>query len=1766
MLWSSSYDMNESENKAPISSFYSSYSKDEDLSASTNFGQPTNNMQNGIASFFLSGGGAGGDGENVDTRTRNEEEDKDSASTSSYKASSSGMHATGGESWRSGDKTDMSGSLGRKRSLERNVKIKEPETDSVRETDDPRKITLEDTNILRRALERKQASNSLERERLSKTFSGDDGSDPSNPASRAYVSFLSERSEKDSPQGTADDYPKTRSSVTTTYDLGYRRNTRAGNDDVTNRIKTFEVAAERLGRPTRSTYSVEFPGSIRTRSRSSESLDDSKRSRLGIYQELPGREEFLSYSRSLSNTGTSRSDEGKGFSRDDRRTGSLDRYASSRDYKREDDRDSRASLLRLRSRSSEDLRSVDKDKENEMYPRYRSRYLPRQGSIEREDRFGRDVTNRRDIGRREMSPSSQGPRSPLAEILEVKWDNLSEDKLREDIAKLKFKTESRETKRGDIKLYSFSREPSIQDKLKEDIAKLKAETLTRDHGRPYIPPPSSRTESENVSSRWKRREPSIQDKLKEDIAKLKAETRSFPSRPGRASGVTTEMIIPGREMEDRGNVRRRGLARTSIERYHLSKRDGDVFKDEQKNEETQRYGKVEDLKDYNHKHGTLRMEDKPVSRDELAYAERDIRDEVFPGSSRERFRPTRDHGVSSPGRPSEGAPPTYFSRTRHDDSSMWPRADESRLTERNDSQISPRNEWDDPKRTSWESRTESTQGYASKKVFRADSTVSISSTKDAEGGPSSVRGFYHGSVSKEDHSAYFHRQKSDNEDGYPESSRVSEHVRRPDEAVPAHLRRPVEAIAEAVSQPDETIPEPVRRTSGIILEPVRRPSETIPEHVSGPDEAVPEALSQPDELIPVSVRRPSGTLPEPLRRPDEAIPLPYTGYEIISPRREDSVSSLRELRDEQKQKDKEERKVHSEKVHSSREFVTRKTIRDSDVSRESFKDDAPRLPSTVDTSRRFSERSEPQPRRTSIREEIKVSEENRIPYYREVVAPIPEYKDTKPSGMSELRKKIEQLKSKVDSLDDTRARMQLEKYVDEHSEKKPDVEIKDPVKIKRYQLSERSTERTSVVDGADPLLKRASIDVTSESISRQISRQTSHESSIRRISSIREEDLRATPRTQVVDESPDEVFPKVRIPDEKPTVQVLTQTRDAETMTAPEVQEHVGADVIRRQESIVSSIVDEPDNLDELRGVPIDHRERRPQIEEVGTGQGIDSGITTIQIDNQQQTLSPKKDTQGWWNAFTAEDVDRLLELGNWGPWNAYTAEDVDKMFQLGPVRRRSLRRGSHERRSFRRYPRRSRDELVDVHVRVRGRQEKRSRPQCIIAQAAPEEKAIVLRDVKESADPFISKIKVDDVYGADAVRVENGVVKIKVGDLTSKGRRAWARILQQKNRIIESDGTVTVPVSHDHYEDGVYRTNYYQRQEQDGTMRVPIKFKVQEQNKALANKLRVVREMKRAGSLRRKRRAAGSRAYIVGARYYSGNLMLTSADGYRSQGNQREIVLRQPQGSSKVTGREIVLRRGSQPTAFPMQTVQRIHEGHKITRQATSCRNEDGKMVITVHAVPPQTPKFNLKQVGENMTRTSEMLTSGSFHGSTLGHRGVSNTSGNYYVSSSSGGGGMSGAPRGYVTTSTSGRQGNQGTSYFVTDPTDSIDRRLGKPGYHGVTRVYTSNNMSSTPTIIPYEDDLHPSRRGTLNDSFIADPIYGYYDAPGSRIVVSDPRLNARTGYGEKFNLQDHGGISSVQYVNGARQGSRIINEKMNSNGRYRYGSSWNTKQQTA
>lgn len=238
-----------------------------------------------------------------------------------------------------------------------------------------------------------------------------------------------------------------------------------------------------------------------------------------------------------------------------------------------------------------------------------------------------------------------------------------------------------------------------------------------------------------------------------------------------------------------------------------------------------------------------------------------------------------------------------------------------------------------------------------------------------------------------------------------------------------------------------------------------------------------------------------------------------------------------------------------------------------------------------------------------------------------------------------------------------------------------------------------------------------------------------------------------------------------------------------------------------------------------------------------------------------------------------------------------------------------------------------------------------------------------------------------------------------------------------------------------------------------------------------------------------------------------------------------------------KIAGNEIVLR-GSQPYTVPMQTIQRMHVGHKVTRQASTVRNEDGKMVITVHAIPPQPPRFNLQQVSENMVETSGTPASDSHPDSTSGRRDASSTSRSYFVSSGSGGDYRS---RGYTTYNTSGRQG---TSYIVTDPSDSYHRRPSR--LNGVTRVYNSNEVSSTPTIVTYEDDSQRGvRTGNYSDSFIADPS-SFYDAAGSRMTVSDPRVNARTVYGEKFNVKDYGNMSKVQYVNGARENNRIINDR--------------------
>ncbi|XP_022783199.1 uncharacterized protein LOC111323999 [Stylophora pistillata] len=1115
-----------------ISSFYSSYSKGEDLSDAAKADQLANKSEDVISSFYQSSVGLRKD-RSVDRRAKIDEEIGGSTRATSYKASAAELHAARGVSWRTDKSTEPYGSLKRRGSL---PSLKETD----KENGDPKTITSENISILRRALERKEASNSLEREKLSKKFSKEDSIDLS--------------------KYTSNPYRKTT-----------LLNTSKPGKNIVDGRETFEVDAVMNGKA--SDWGI-LPKEIKARSRSTESLNEKERSRSGIYRELPGRSEVLSYSRSLSNIGTTGPDDDRRFSREGTRTGSLDRHVGSVHRWDRDDHSGRASSLsRVRSRSSEELRPSYDDEE--VNPSYRSRTLHRHGNIDREDSFDRDETSRRYLTTREISLSTR-------------------DKLREDIARLKAEAESRTAKK-DVKLYSFSREPTIHDKLKEDIAKLKAETLTRDHVKPYVPPASTRVESVNISSRWRSREPSVQDRLKEDIARLKAETEKMSSIPKGTSGVTTEIIIPDRRMEEIADVRHSGISRTSVERYNVSNKDGDVFKDVSRSEETKRFGdaKNPEQDEITRRRSSLRIDNKPNLRDELKNVENAIRDKADSAPSADYFPPFSDGSIPSSTRPSEEAASILSTRP-----TLWPKENGIGFTERDNFLTTPRDIWNEPTQTSRSSKFHTAEAYASKQAFRADSTFSISSNKDAEGGPGSTQRYFRGSLSKESRSAHYSREMGDKENGYRDTTSVPDSV-------------------------------------------PRRSHEETPK--------------------PAAVLRPR----------DNAIPLPYSGYNSVSHGRKDPSLSLKGMQGEPGYKDRRERdERQSVRVHSDSEFVTRKTIRDDSViSRKRYEDDTSRsLSSKVESPRCIPERSKPSPRRKSTRDDEHISEENKTRFCEEIDAPLPGYKEIKTSPViSELRKKIDQLKDKVDTLDDRRAKMYLERYVDDHSERKPDVDIKPPVHIKRYQPTERKPGSGSEVDGPESHIKRESI--TSETISRQISRQTSEARTVRQTSSIQEDVTKQQFQGEEV------ISPTSKL-DQKTTV--IKPMCDAQTMTPPDIQEHVGTTVIQRQDSIV----DERDRLKELRGIPIDHGRRTAQIEEVGRGQENDTGVTMIQVDSQQQTISPKKNVREWWNAFTAEDVDRLLELGNWSPWNAYTAEDADRMFYVGPVRRRSFRRSS-----LRRYP-----------------------------------------------------------------------------------------------------------------------------------------------------------------------------------------------------------------------------------------------------------------------------------------------------------------------------------------------------------------------------------------------------------------------------------------------------------------------------------------------
>ena len=1063
--------LNADDREAPLSSFYASNSKDKHFSDVAKEGD---HVEDAISSLYRSAN----DTKICDRKAHKDEGSKDS----NHNTLKLRFLETNREASSFGDDSDAlvfhergGSSENRARKLEKNYR---------RENDNVKDRGLEDTNILRRSLERKQASNSLERDRIAKRFSVDDSFDSPKHISKTYVS-LSDKWRGREPGNSKyyKDSPFLRDQSPFTQ-MG------RGDDEVDYR----------------------GDGTFSSSSLSLEALNDNGRDELKIYRELPGRKEFLSYMA----RGTA--GEERDLSRENRRQSSLQRDDRSRDRKRQD------SFLRLRSKSSDELRELSRGEnrnlldyqssyplwngasqrgtskeqhlpskathdflrqritkvkadtetmgkaKNELISPYSVRKEPsthdtargkadrekdlssekrHQSSLERDarsrDRKRRDSLLRlRSKSSDELRELSRGENSILLDYPSncSLWIGASQggsseelhstgkathDFLRQDVTNLKAGTESvGKAKTELISPYSVSKGPSSHDKLKEDIAKLKVETLTREHPKPYIPLIPSRVKLEDLSFKRKSRQTSIQEKLKEDTAKLKDETRDFPSLTRRASDTTTG---PDSVVKEKGDILQSGATTSLFERYAYSKRDGNVFEDGMQKKESQRYGDPDTLKYIEEDRG-LKMDKGNIPRVERYNDETVERD--FPESSQEYGQPTRYHEKSDLRRSDGREDQEFFKRKPKEDRN---RKEEVGVMENENSSFNQRCRWEEPLGFSKEIRRGSTQGYATKHVFRADSTMSMTSNKNGDHGPSSVSGFFHGSVSEEDQCAYYQKDSGDQE-----RSNSRDPFRKSD-----------------ASGPPESFRQP-----------------------QSPKEKEHYKHAMPHKSEDVSTQRTNhrsttrGSFEEPVhvrhleydRQKEGAIPLPYKEIEENAKNQDDfSISPLTSSsKEEHVNIARDEKGVTSSRVQRSNEVLTKKTSReDLILPRTSSTENFKKRTSRQDIYRNLSERSDHAPR-TRLQEELFM--QRNVISQNEIVEPILDFNEKKPSAMRELKKKVEQLKSKVDALDDSKSLGQLERYVDEHSEKKPDVEIKNPVYIPRYQPT--TTEIGSGTDGVEP--------------------------------------------------------------------------------------------------------------------------------------------------------------------------------------------------------------------------------------------------------------------------------------------------------------------------------------------------------------------------------------------------------------------------------------------------------------------------------------------------------------------------------------------------------------------------------------------------------------------------------------------------------------------------------------------------------------------------
>lgn len=173
-----------------------------------------------------------------------------------------------------------------------------------------------------------------------------------------------------------------------------------------------------------------------------------------------------------------------------------------------------------------------------------------------------------------------------------------------------------------------------------------------------------------------------------------------------------------------------------------------------------------------------------------------------------------------------------------------------------------------------------------------------------------------------------------------------------------------------------------------------------------------------------------------------------------------------------------------------------------------------------------------------------------------------------------------------------------------------------------------------------------------------------------------------------------------------------------------------------------------------------------------------------------------------WWTASTAEDVDRILQLGH--PTRSTAVAKTENSIELRsndlrkPRRMNGIRRRSVRRKSGRRRAQAEEDDGVEVCVRVRAKEKDLTANSAKRTETrAPLENTIILRQARQSPAPVKGTLTVNGEKGVGIATLENGVVKIREAKF---GERCVGMSVWRGCRKLEFEELVLCCKFHTHY------------------------------------------------------------------------------------------------------------------------------------------------------------------------------------------------------------------------------------------------------------------------------------------------------------------------------------------------------------------------------